>query len=92
MLNRIMKAMVECYNSLSGSMATGWAILITVGAFILGLGIGFAISLGIAWVFMMVYNTLANSFDLPKFSIWFWFGVTWILGLCMKMRRGGSAE
>lgn len=71
-------------DTLSDWMPPVCAILLTVLIAILGVALGFGIVLGMPWITMLVYNVLANTFDWPTFSIWFWFGAWLVFGWLKK--------
>ena len=67
-------------DNFEGIVAFMLVILLTVVA----LGIAFGALILTAWVIMMVYNTLANTFNWPLFSIWFWAGAVFVLNWLRK--------
>ena len=75
---------LDLVDSLSDYMSMAFAVLLAILIAILGIALGFGIVLGMAWVTMLVYNVLANAFDWPTFSIWFWFGAWMVLGWVKK--------
>lgn len=66
------------FYSLDDAMPTVVAVLLTIVLVLFAWGLGFAVVLGMAWVTMLVYNTLASAIGLPTFSVWFWLGV-WVI-------------
>lgn len=70
--------------SLSDYMPTVCAVLLTMLLVVLGVALGFGIVFGMAWVTMLVYNVLANTFNWPTFSVWFWLGAWMVFGWVKK--------
>jgi len=72
------------YGCMDYGMPTIVVILIVVLTVLVGVGLGFVIMLGVAWVTMLVYNVLAEAMGWPMFSVWFWFGVWTVIGWVKK--------
>lgn len=72
------------FYSLDDAMPTVAAVLLTVVLVLFAFGLGFLFWLGMAWITMLVYNTLANAAGLPIFSVWFWLGVWVVIGWLKK--------
>ena len=80
----MIEKMMNLVETLSDHMPIVCAVLLTALIAIFGFAFGFGIVLGMAWVTMLVYNVLANTFSWPTFSIWFWFGAWMVFGWVKK--------
>ena len=58
---------VNVFNNLTDYMHPVLAVICVIFLAAIGLGIG--------WILMLVYNSLATMYNWPIFSIWFWLGV-----------------
>lgn len=66
---------VKVFNNLTDYMHPVLAVICTIFLAAIGFGIGFGLLLFLAWILMLVYNVLAEIYNWPVFSIWFWLGV-----------------
>lgn len=70
----------NCYETCTDYMPIFLAVICVIFFILLGLGLGFGLIVGFAWVLMSIYNILATTFNWPTFSIWFWVGAELIIG------------
>ena len=83
MFRKIMKVAANSYKKCD---SVAGLIAVTIGL-IVGLGIGFGIILFISWIFSLIWHEIAWNFNLPEFSLWFWFGIVFVINwllVCTK--------
>ena len=80
----MIEKMTDLIETLSRYMPTACAVLLTALIVIASIALGFGIVLGVAWITMLVYNVLANTFNWPTFSVWFWLGAWVVFGWIKK--------
>lgn len=90
---------VNVFDNLTDYMHPVLAVICMIFLAAIGFGIGFGLLLFLAWIIMLIYNTLAAMYNWPVFSIWFWLGVeiivNWLrtgklpITLNLKMKQEG---
>lgn len=82
---------VAAYCKLTDEYSPAISILLITFMVIIGIAIGFTITLGVAWLLMTVYNAIAAGFNWPTFSIWVWVGLIYAIAFIKKIGFKKSA-
>ena len=85
-MTKLIKAISNCYETCTDAyIHPALAILFCILMAIIGIALGLGITYLMAWCFMYVYNILAQTFNWPTFSIWFWFFGLMVIGWLRKI-------
>jgi len=92
-MTKLINSISRCYNTcINDNIHPFLAILFCIFCALIGLAIGLGINYLIALGLMYIYNTLAQNFNWPVFSIWFWFIGVLVFTRVLKAIRPSKEE